>query len=102
MDGRISFHDHEPHYLKYFRYQKNKLGGDNYSPALGVGDAIAKHEATNPDDKGDDGEFPQIHEWDGKELERINHPEDCALRLIHEELKSSSFVFYKGYFNKQE
>lgn len=54
----VGLDGHEPQDLHDLGDQKNELGSDDDSPALGVRNAVSVHETPHPDDEGDDREFP--------------------------------------------
>ena len=64
--GGIGLNGHKPDDLQHFRNQENELRADHHAPALLVGNAIPKHEASHPDHKRDHRELPKVDERYGE------------------------------------
>ncbi len=54
----IGDHEHKPQNFDYFRNKKNEFCTNYYTPALHIGNAIAKHETAYPDHKRDNRKLP--------------------------------------------
>ena len=66
--GRIGFYEHKPQNFQDFRNKEDIFGSNDYTPTLRICDTIAEHEASYPDDKCYDKEFPKVYKWNGQEL----------------------------------
>jgi hypothetical protein len=100
--GRVRLHRHKPKDFDHFRDKEDKFGPDHHTPALGVGHPVSVHETPYPDHEGDNSEFPEVNKGNGKVFQGLNDLQNSAFRPVLQELKSGSFIFDEGNFNKKE
>lgn len=98
----ICFNHKKPDYLQCFGNEKNEFSPDHDTPALQVGNAVTEHETTDPDNKGDNGELPQVNKGNGKVFQTVYHPEHQAFRPVLQELECRSFIFNKGNLDEKQ
>lgn len=98
----VSINKHKPNDLNEFWDNENELRNKHNGPAIAVGDLVTKHEAPHPNNKRNDGEFPQINQGNGEVLYGCKNLEKTTFRSILQKFKYGSFTFNKGFFCKQE
>lgn len=98
----VGLYEQKPKDLQDFRDQENKLSGQDNPPALAVRNAIAKHEATDPDDESNDGKLPGVYQRNGEVLQSVDNPQNRSFGTVLQKLESGSFVLNERDLDEQK